>query len=175
MSAATVRERAAAVRLAVFDVDGVMTDGRLFLSDSGDEIKSFHTRDGLGIKALMQNGIGVAVITARRSRVVERRMAELGIGHLIQGREDKAAALAGLLDELSLDPAAVGYAGDDLVDWPAMRQCGFRAAPADASEWIRQHADLVTAHGGGHGAVREICEFILQARGLLSAWQDGFE
>lgn len=175
MNAETARAKAREVRLAVFDVDGVMTDGRLYLGNSGEESKAFHTRDGLGIKALMQNGIEVAVITARSSRVVERRMAELGIGIVLQGREDKAAALDDLLAERALTAEQLCYAGDDLVDWPAMRRCGFKCAPADASHWIRERADLVTECGGGNGAVREICEFLLHAQGLLEPWLDRFE
>lgn len=175
MNAETAHAKAREVRLAVFDVDGVMTDGRLYLGNSGEEFKAFHTRDGLGIKALMQNGIEVAVITARSSRVVERRMEELGIGIVLQGREDKAAALDDLLAERALTAEQLCYAGDDLVDWPAMRRCGFKCAPADASHWIRERADLVTECGGGNGAVREICEFLLQAQGLLEPWLDHFE
>jgi 3-deoxy-D-manno-octulosonate 8-phosphate phosphatase (KDO 8-P phosphatase) len=165
----------APIRLAIFDVDGVMTDGRIAYTDAGDEIKTFHTRDGLGLKALMGNGIDVAIITARRSPIVARRGAELGIAHVVQGREDKAAALDELLQALSLEAGECAYTGDDLVDWPAMRRCGFKCAPADASAWIRERADFVTRLPGGHGAVREVCERILADRGLLEAWQDGFE
>lgn len=175
MNSDTAREKAGNIQLAVFDVDGVMTDGRLYLGDSGEELKAFHTRDGLGIKALMQNGIEVAVITARSSRVVERRMAELGIGIVLQGCEDKATALDDLVSERALAPEQLCYTGDDLVDWPAMRRCGFKCAPSDASPWIRERADLVTESGGGNGAVREICEFLLDARDLLEPWVDRFE
>lgn len=166
--------RAGAVTLAVFDVDGVMTDGRLLIDDNGVETKAFHTRDGLGLKALMQNGIAVAVITARQSRLVARRMEELGIRHLLQGREDKAVAIAELLTELQLEPGAVSYAGDDLVDWPAMRDCGLRCTPSDASAWVRERADFVASVPGGQGAVREICELILAGHGRLADWQDRF-
>lgn len=165
----------ARIRLAIFDVDGVMTDGRIAYTDDSREIKTFHTRDGLGLKALQSNGIDVAIITARRSSIVARRAAELGIEHVIQGREDKAAALRELIAALSLSAEQCAYTGDDLVDWPAMRQCGFKCAPADASAWIRCRADFVTESPGGHGAVREVCERILADQGLLNAWQDGFE
>lgn len=168
-------EKARGIRLAVFDVDGVMTDGRLFFTDSGEEIKAFHVRDGLGLKALMKNGIEVAVITARTAPLVERRMSSLGIRLLMQGREDKAAALAELLDTRSLEASAIAYAGDDLVDWPAMRHCGLKCAPADADERIRQRADFVSALPGGAGAVREICELILAGHGKLADWQDSFQ
>lgn len=163
------------IQLAIFDVDGVMTDGRLAYTDAGDEIKTFHVRDGLGIKALLDNDIAVAIITARQSPIVTRRAQELGIEHLIQGRADKAAALDELLDTLDLPAQHCAYTGDDLLDWPAMRRCGFKCAPADASAWIRQRADFVTQDRGGFGAVREVCERILAQRGLLNAWQDGFE
>ncbi|RFF28149.1 MULTISPECIES: HAD family hydrolase [unclassified Wenzhouxiangella] len=163
------------IRLAVFDVDGVMTDGRIAYTDDGHEIKTFHTRDGLGLKGLQHNGIAVAIITARNSPIVARRAAELGIEHLVQGREDKAAALDELMARLSLTGEKCAYTGDDLVDWPAMRRCGFKCAPADASAWIRERADFVTQNPGGHGAAREVCERILAERGLLEAWQGRFE
>lgn len=163
------------IRLAVFDVDGVMTDGRIAYTDDGAEIKSFHTRDGLGLKALGANGIAPAIITARTSPIVARRAAELGIEHLIQGREDKAAALQELMESLSVTGEQSAYTGDDLVDWPAMRQCRFKCAPADASAWIRERADFVTERPGGHGAVREVCERILADEGLLDDWLGRFE
>ena len=163
------------IRLAIFDVDGVMTDGRIAYTDDGHEIKTFHTRDGLGLKALMSNGIDVAIITARHSPIVARRADELGIEQVVQGREDKAAALEELLERLSVGREQCAYTGDDLVDWPAMRQCGFKCAPADADAWIRQRADFVTRLAGGHGAVREVCERILADQGLLEAWQGRFE
>jgi len=163
------------IQLAIFDVDGVMTDGRLAYTDAGDEIKTFHTRDGLGIKALLDNDIAVAIITARQSPIVTRRAQELGIEHLVQGRQDKAAALEELLHTLDLAGENCAYTGDDLLDWPAMRRCGLKCAPADASAWIRERADFVTPERGGFGAVRAVCERILAGRGLLGAWQDGFE
>ncbi len=168
-------QRAAAIRIAVFDVDGVMTDGRLYYSDDGTEFKSFHSRDGLGLKALMIHDIEVAVITARQSRLVARRMTELGVQHVLQGREDKARALAELLADRGLEPGQTAYAGDDLVDWPAMGQCHLKCAPADANPWIRNHADFVAELPGGRGAAREICELILAGHGKLEAWQGRFQ
>lgn len=167
-------ERARAVRLAVFDVDGVMTDGRLYLNDDGCETKAFHSRDGLGLKGLMRHGIEVAVITARRSKLVALRMQELGIEQLMQGCEDKRAAIESLLAARSINFEQTAYSGDDLVDWPAMSRCRLKCAPADASPWIRNQADFVSQRPGGLGAVREICELILQARGELQAWQDSY-
>ena len=167
--------RAGKIRLAVFDVDGVMTDGRLYYSENGVEAKTFHTRDGLGLKALMRHNIQIAVITARQSKLLVRRTSELDIEHLMQGREDKRKALDELLAQLGLEPEEVAYTGDDLVDWPAMHRCGLKCTPADASAWLRERADHVTAAGGGHGAVREVCELVLAGHGLLESWQESFQ
>jgi len=171
---AALLQRCAGIRLAVFDIDGVMTDGRLYRDDAGRETRAFHSRDGLGLKALMQNAIEVAVISARRSRLVEARMAELGITRLLQGREDKARALAELLAESGTGSAEVAYMGDDLVDWPAMRGVGLKLCPADADAWLRARADHVTRADGGRGAVREACELLLAGHGRLEAWREGF-
>lgn len=167
-------ELARHIDLAVFDIDGVMTDGRLYFTDSGEQIKAFHVRDGLGLKALMSHGIRVAVITARTSGALQRRMGELGIERVMQGHQDKATALAHLLDAEGLDAASVCYMGDDLVDWPAMRRCRLKCAPADADEWIRHQADFITTRPGGKGAVREVCELILGAKGKLAAWREQY-
>lgn len=175
MSAEGIRERAANIRLAVFDVDGVLTDGRLILDDNGVQTKAFHVRDGLGIKALMQHDIQVAVITARESAVVRRRMDELGVTHLLQGEGDKREAMRRLLNKLSIPGDATSFMGDDLIDWPAMSQCALSAAPSDAAEWIRSRVDVVTAAPGGFGAVREFCERLLEARGQLADWQARFQ
>ncbi len=175
MTDAQIQQRAAGIRLAVFDVDGVLTDGRLILDDNGVQTKAFHVRDGLGLKALMRHDIEVAIMTARKSGVVERRMAELGIKHLLQGQDNKRQAMAKLLDQLALPGSCASYMGDDLIDWPAMRQCALSAAPADADAWIRAHVDIVTDAPGGFGAVREFCELLLESRGQLEAWQAGFQ
>ena len=171
---ADLNARAAEIRLAVFDVDGVLTDGRLFLDDQGIQTKAFHVRDGLGLKALMQHGIEVAIITARRSGVVQKRMSELGIKHLRQGEADKERALLELADRLSIPTTQVSYMGDDLIDWPAMKHCGLSAAPADADAWIRAQVDFVSKAGGGLGAVRELSELLLEARHSLERWRDSF-
>ncbi|MEE4638325.1 MAG: phenylphosphate carboxylase subunit delta [Wenzhouxiangella sp.] len=175
MSTVDLEARAAGIRLAVFDVDGVLTDGRLILDDRGVQTKAFHVRDGLGLKALMRHGIAVAVITARESAVVERRMAELGVEHLRQGQSDKRRAMKELLAELDVPGSQTSYMGDDLIDWPAMRQCALSAAPADADAWIRAQVDIVTEAPGGVGAVREFCERLLAARGLLEDWRAGYQ
>lgn len=167
-------ERARSVRLVVFDIDGVMTDGRLYRDDSGQEIKAFYSRDGLGLKALMRYDIQVAALTARESRLVRKRMAELGIEHLIQGREDKGAALAELLATTGIDAQHTACMGDDLVDWPALRDAGFKACPRDADRWIAEKCDFVAERDGGRGAVRDLCELLLTARGKLSEWRNSF-
>ncbi len=169
-----LQQRAAAIRLAVFDVDGVLTDGTLYLDDRGTQIKAFNVRDGLGLKALMRHDIVVAVITARRSGVVERRVAELGVTLLRQGVSDKERALLDLAAGLNIETRLTSFMGDDLIDWPAMKHCGLSAAPADADGWIRRQVDIVTRAGGGRGAVREFSEQLLAARGALEAWQDSY-
>lgn len=161
--------RARSLRLMAFDVDGVMSDGTLFYTDRGEELKGFNTLDGLGLKLLMQAGIEVAIITGRRAPCVEARAANLGIRHLFQGVEDKRSALFALLAELDIDAEDAGYMGDDVVDLAVMGACGFSAAPADAHALAQRYAALVTRRDGGRGAVREVCEFILDAQGRLDA------
>ena len=155
--------RAAGIELAVFDVDGVLTDGRIILGAHGDELKSFHVRDGHGLVRLREAGIERAVITGRRSPVVERRMRELGIAHVFQGIRDKQACLSALLDRLGIAASATCYVGDDLPDLPAMRFVGLPIAVADACEDARAAALWVTQASGGRGAVRE-CDLLLRAR-----------
>lgn len=161
---ADIRERAARVRLAVFDVDGVLTDGRLWYSADGHEIKAFHVHDGLGLKRLLANGIEVAVITARVSHLVTERMAELGIAHVYQGRDDKRACFEQLLHALDLQAEQAAYTGDDLPDLPVMTCVGLSIAVANAHPWVRERAHWRTRHGGGEGAVREVCDLLLAAQ-----------
>ncbi len=170
-----ILDKARTVRAAVFDVDGVMTDGHLYYSENGSEAKAFHTRDGLGIKGLISQGVAVGVITARQSGIVARRMQELGIEHFLQGCRDKRAGMVELTERLALIPGQIAYMGDDLVDWPALKQAGLKCAPADADAWIRQRVDVVTSARGGRGAVREVCELILSAKGRLDDWRSGFQ
>lgn len=164
-----LRARAATIRLAVFDVDGVLTDGRVTFGDDGFEHKSFHTRDGLGLQWLQDSGVQVGIITGRTSTVVSRRAEELRIRHLLQGRPDKGPALAELLARLEIAPERAAYVGDDAVDLPAMRSVGLGIAVADASAFTRRHADHVTRTPGGAGAAREICELIMAAQGTLDS------
>jgi 3-deoxy-D-manno-octulosonate 8-phosphate phosphatase (KDO 8-P phosphatase) len=158
-------ERARAVRLMVFDVDGILTDGRLFLTDSGEEMKAFHTLDGQGLKMLRESGVEIAILTARQSRVVARRAAELGITHVRQGAADKRAGFADILADCGLQAANAGYIGDDLVDLPVLTRCAFAASVPEAPEAIRSRVHYITSAAGGHGAAREVCEFILRAQG----------
>jgi 3-deoxy-D-manno-octulosonate 8-phosphate phosphatase (KDO 8-P phosphatase) len=160
-------ERARLLKLMVFDVDGVMTDGTLYYSERGEELKAFNIQDGHGIKMLKQSGVEVALITGRRSRAVELRAANLGIAHVYQGAEDKRAAYAALLAKLGLAAEQSGCMGDDLLDLPLITRCGFAATVPSAPEAVRSRAHYVTRAGGGHGAVREVCEFILHAQGAL--------
>jgi len=160
-------ERARGIRLMIFDVDGVLTDGRLYLSDSGEEMKAFNTRDGQGIKLLREAGIAVGVITARSSRVVERRARELGIELLRQGAVDKASVFAELLSGQNIDASEAGYMGDDLADLPVLIRCGFAATVPSAPEVVRTRAHYVARAAGGEGAAREVCEFILKSQGAL--------
>jgi 3-deoxy-D-manno-octulosonate 8-phosphate phosphatase (KDO 8-P phosphatase) len=166
---AELRDRAAAIRLAVFDVDGVLTDGRLWYSEDRRELKAFHVHDGLGLKRLLANGIEVAVITARMSHLVTERMAELGVAHVYQGQKDKLACLRLLCDALQLPLEQACYTGDDLPDLRAMQACGLTVAPADAHPWIAQRVHWRTQRNGGAGCVREVCDLLLEARGLADA------
>lgn len=160
-----VYELARAVRLAVFDVDGIMTDGRLYYSERGEELKVFDVRDGHGLKMLQESGVQLALITSRSSRAVALRAENLGIRHVYQGVGSKLSTLRMLLAELNLEPAAVSFMGDDFVDLPVMRSCGFACTVPEAPQEVRDVAHYVTRATGGRGAVRETCELILRAQG----------
>ena len=169
VSLISLRAAARRLRLMAFDVDGVLTDGRLWYGPEGEQLKAFHTLDGHGLKLLAAAGIEVALITGRRSAMVERRAAELGIRHVIQGREDKGVALTALADSLGVTAAQCGYAGDDLPDVPALTLAALAFSVPNGHDSALAAADLVTRRGGGEGAVREICDFILDARGSQPA------
>ncbi len=159
-----VRVRAAAIRLAVFDVDGVLTDGSLLIDADGRESKRFHVHDGLGLKALIRHGIDVAVISARQSAAVSQRMSELGVKHVHQGESDKPARLAELCRSLSLSLDQVSYCGDDLPDVGCMKLVGLACSVADATAVAKAQAHWISARPGGGGAVRELCELLLAAQ-----------
>ena len=157
------------IRLAAFDVDGVLTDGRLYYSETGDAMKAFDVRDGMGLKLLQDAGVELAIITSRRAPCVQARAADLGIKRVQQGVADKRAAFDELLAAMGIAPEAAAFMGDDLVDLPLFRYCGFAATVAGAPALLKRHADYVTRAGGGRGAVREFCELVLHGRGALTA------
>jgi 3-deoxy-D-manno-octulosonate 8-phosphate phosphatase (KDO 8-P phosphatase) len=162
---AVLRERAAKIRMLVLDVDGVLTDGKLYFDHAGNEMKAFNTRDGLGMKALQRCGIEVAVITGRKSEAVTQRMAQLDVKHLYQGREDKLNAFLHLLEATGLDAQQICFAGDDWIDLPVLMRVGLAVSVADAEDRVKEQAHWITDRKGGDGAVREICNLILAAQG----------
>jgi len=154
-------QRASQIKLLICDVDGVFSDGRIYLGNNGEELKAFHTRDGYGIKALRQAGIEVAVITGRNSAIVQQRMSALSVHYIYQGQENKLAAFNELLQKLQLNAANVAYIGDDLADWQVMQHCGLAVAVKDAHPYLVKHATYTTCLNGGFGAVRELCDLLL--------------
>jgi 3-deoxy-D-manno-octulosonate 8-phosphate phosphatase (KDO 8-P phosphatase) len=157
-------ERAAEIRLVVFDVDGVFTDGRLYYGADGENLKVFHVHDGQGIKRLLRQGVEIAVISGRDSAAVTRRMQDLGIRHVFQGDEDKLPLFEKLLAKLALDAQQTACVGDDLPDVPLLERAGLAVAVANALPAVRERAHYVTRAEGGRGAVREVCDLILDAR-----------
>jgi len=155
---------AKAIRLAIFDVDGVFTDGRIFFGPRGEEVKVFHVRDGYGVKRLAGDGIELAIISGRKSDAVARRMTELGIEHIFQGDHDKVPLFERLIDSVGVTPDQVAYMGDDLPDLPVMELVGLPAAPANADPEVIAASKWVARQTGGLGAVREFCDFLLAAR-----------
>lgn len=156
-----------AIKLLILDVDGVLTDGRLFFDDQGREYKCFHARDGHGIKLLRQTGVDVAVISGRKSNSVAIRMQSLGVEHVYQGHENKRAAFQEILGILALRPDQVAYVGDDVLDLPIMLQAGFAVAVQDANFAVKARAHWQTETPGGLGAVREVCDLIMQVQGTF--------
>ena len=161
--------RSKLIRLIAFDVDGVMTDGGLYFSDSGKEFKRFNSLDGQGLKMLRASGVEIAIITGRTSRCVEARAKNLGITHVFQGVEHKLEAMVDLLNKLKLSRDATAYMGDDVVDLTVMRHVGLAISVPESPLLVREHSHYVTQRGGGHGAVREACELIMSAQGTLDA------
>ena len=155
------------IKLLLLDVDGVLTDGKLYYGNSGEEMKAFNIQDGLGIKLLQKGGVQVGIITGRMSKLLQRRADELGIDPLIQGREDKLTALNELLQNMHIDMDEIAFMGDDLPDLAVMRRAGLGITPANGSSTNAQQADWQTTNGGGQGAVREVAEMILDAQGKL--------
>ncbi|AGH81892.1 3-deoxy-D-manno-octulosonate 8-phosphate phosphatase [Psychromonas sp. CNPT3] len=160
-------QRAKKIKLLICDVDGVFSDGRIYLGNQGEELKAFHTKDGFGMKAIMQQGIEIAIITGRQSNIVANRMQALGVSLIFQGKEDKLSVYQSLLTKLNLNASEVAYIGDDVVDLPVIQACGLGVAVNDAHPLVIQGADLVTKTRGGFGAVREICDLFLQCHHKL--------
>ncbi len=162
-----IYDKAQKIRLIVFDVDGVFTNGSLILGEKGDEYKVFHVHDGLGLVMLQEAGLKVAVISARSTPIVAERMAGLGNDYVYQGQNDRQTVIIELMQKLKVSEEETAYVGDDLVDLPAMRQTGLAIAVANAQPLVLERADWVTSKDGGNGAVREVCEMILKAQDLL--------
>ena len=163
----SLTERIQSIRLLALDVDGVLTDGGLYLSDSGEEFKRFNSLDGHGLKMLKATGVELAIITGRTSRCVELRAKNLGINHLFQGVENKWAAMQTLLAQLRHNPEEAAFMGDDVVDLPVMRRVGLGVTVPNAPQVVRDHAHYVSQREAGYGAVREVCELIMSAQGTL--------
>ncbi len=155
------------IRLLICDVDGVFSDGLIYMGNQGEELKTFHTRDGYGVKSLMNAGIEIAIITGRQSQIVENRMKALGISLIYQGQDDKVRAYQDICKKLNISPEQTGYVGDDLIDWPVMEKVALKVCVADGHPLLARRANYVTTIKGGHGAVREVCDLILQARGEI--------
>lgn len=161
----SVLEQAKPVKLVLFDVDGVLTDGHLFIGDDGQEYKAFNSKDGHGMKMLIRSGVEIGIITGRTSRVVEHRVADLGIRHVFQGCADKLPVYEQLLKDQGLAPGQTAFVGDDVVDLPIMLRSGLALSVNDAHPLARHYAHWTTPLGGGQGAARQICEMIMFAQG----------
>lgn len=169
-----ILERAKTIKLVIFDVDGVLTDGSLFLGDDGLEYKAFNSRDGHGMKMLQESGVTVAIITGRTSKVVDYRMQSLGIEHVYQGQHDKRIAFTELLEKMQLTPEQVAYVGDDVVDLPVMSKVGLAIAVQDAHSMVVKHSHWQTPSCGGRGAGRDVCEMLMEAHGVLQETLDSY-
>ncbi|MUK63547.1 3-deoxy-manno-octulosonate-8-phosphatase KdsC [Aliivibrio fischeri] len=155
------------IKLLICDVDGVFSDGLVYMGNDGEELKTFHTRDGYGVKSLMSAGVEIAIITGRSSKIVENRMTALGIKLIYQGQDNKLQAYQDILTKLNVAPEHTGYIGDDLIDWPVMEKVALKVCVADGHPLLAQRANYVTTIKGGHGAVREVSDLILEAKGEL--------
>jgi 3-deoxy-D-manno-octulosonate 8-phosphate phosphatase (KDO 8-P phosphatase) len=159
------------IKLVIFDVDGVFTNGDLYLTDEGTEIKTFHSQDGIGIRMLKKTGVKIAVITARQSKLVEYRMQSLGVEDLFQAAENKFQVYEALKEKYQLTDREIAMVGDDLPDLKIIMHCGLGIAVANAQPIIKQHACYITTEKGGKGAVREVCEMLMKAQGSLDKMQ----
>ena len=171
---AMLREKAAKVRMLALDVDGILTDGRLYFTETGQELKAFNSRDGLGLKMLMDNDYQLALITGRISQAVKHRAEQLGIEHVYQGQGNKLPAYMELVEKLGLTDDEVCYAGDDWIDLPVLDRVGLAVTVADAEPEVISRVHWVTSRPGGRGAVREICNLLLESRGLAETSLNSF-
>ncbi len=162
-----ILEKAKHIRLVIFDVDGVLTDGSLYLGDDGQEYKAFHSRDGHGMKMLQRSGVQIGIITGRTSKVVSLRMASLGVEHVHQGQLDKLPAYLEMRQQLGLSDEQVAFVGDDVVDMPVLLRVGLAVAVQDAHSLVKRHAHWQTPCRGGRGAARDVCELLMEAQGTL--------
>ena len=169
-----IMEKAAHIRLVIFDVDGVLTDGSLYIGDDGQEYKAFNSLDGHGMKMLQNAGVQIGIITGRSSEVVRIRMESLGINHVYQGAREKLPAYLDLKEKLGLEDEQIAYVGDDVVDLPVMTRVGLAVAVQDAHPFAKQHAHWTTPTAGGQGAGREVCEMLMSAQGKLQAALDQY-
>jgi len=169
-----VSQKAADIKLVIFDVDGVLTNGGLFFGDSGEEYKMFNSKDGHGMKMLQDSGVHIAIITGRSSNVVTQRMINLGVEHVFQGVEDKNLAYQELKAQLGIEDRNIAYMGDDVIDLPVMTKVGLPMAVADAHSLVIDNAAWTSRFKGGHGAAREACEMIMQAQGTLAPMLNGY-
>jgi 3-deoxy-D-manno-octulosonate 8-phosphate phosphatase (KDO 8-P phosphatase) len=170
----TIEDKAKKIQLLALDVDGVMTDGKIYFTAQGDELKAFSILDGQGIKTLLKNNIQVAIITGRTSPLTARRARDLGISFILQGREDKKIALQELSDELNIAFENIAYVGDDLPDLSAIISSGLGITVPNAHFFVKEHADYCTNLAGGQGAVREVCDLILDAQALLESTHEAY-
>ncbi len=166
--------RAKRIKVVIFDVDGVMTDGGLGLGDDGLEFKTFHSQDGLGMKLLKNTGISMGIVTGRKSQLVIKRAENTGIKHIYQGVEDKLEAFYSLIQDLKVLPEECAFMGDDVVDIPPMRRCGLAVTVPHAMPLVKEYAHYVTTREAGRGAVRELCELIMKAQGTFDSQMNQF-
>ncbi|MBT4838680.1 MAG: 3-deoxy-manno-octulosonate-8-phosphatase KdsC [Methylococcales bacterium] len=162
-----IMEKASKIKMIIFDVDGVLTSGELFIGDDGQEYKAFNSLDGHGMKMLQNSGVEIAIITGRTSNVVKTRMKSLGITHLYEGQHDKRLGYKDLKEKVNLTDEEIAYVGDDVVDLPVMKYVGLSVAVNSAHPFVIKHADITVSKDGGRGAAREICELIMDAQGNL--------
>ena len=154
-------QRAQKIKLLICDVDRVFSDGRIYLSNAGEELKAFHTRDGYGVRSLLTSGVHVAVITGRKSKIVENRMTALGVTHIYQGIDNKFEPFEQLLSLYNVTPDEVAYIGDDMVDLPVMKAVGLAVCVGDGHPFVKQQCHMTTTLNGGHGALRELTDLLL--------------